>query len=504
MEARGTECGATDNGKAETPGMAEMTLAERFPDGVGGKRIHAVGAGGHGISAALELARLRGAQVDGCDATETTMSRRLVERGIAVSVGHATGHTSGADLVVVSPAVTYLQPDLPELVTARERGIPVVKWQALLGLLMAGSIGVSVAGVHGKGSTTALLGHLAIAGGLDPTVEVGETVLDWDANIRPGGDRYFINEADEFDYNFLHYHPRVAVLTAVEYDHPEFFPSYEAIRDAFVQFLRGMDLSAQGPGVPPPTLVLNADSPGCLDVRAQLGGWPGIVRTFGIASASADVRASDLRIGESTRFTLHADGAPVSEVSLQTPGAHSVANALAAAATALALGVERERLAPALASFRGLHRRFEIVPDGDVTFVDDYAHHPHAVALTLETARRRFPGRRVIAVFQPTLFTRLHRFLRPFSAAFDAADGVVIVEIQPSREVDTGLIHGRDLVREIAARPAFAAQSDAVRYGGTYAETAALLRELRQPGDVIVVMGSGPVDRVIAPARITG
>jgi UDP-N-acetylmuramate--alanine ligase len=139
--------------------------------------------------------------------------------------------------------------------------------------------------------------------------------------------------------------------------------------------------------------------------------------------------------------------------------------------------------------------------DGDVTFIDDYAHHPHAVALMLEAARRRFPGRRIVAVFQPTLYTRLYRFLAPFSEAFDAADVAVIVETQPSRERDTGLVHGRDLVAKIAKRPAYAGRADAARYGGDFAETAALLREIRQPGDVVVVMGSGPVNAVIPLAR---
>lgn len=479
--------------------MAEMSLAERFPEGVGSVRIHAVGAGGHGISAVLQLAKERGARVTGCDAAESGMSRMLAVKGIAVTIGHAAEHAAEADLVVVSPAVFFLHPDLPELVAARERGVPVVKWQELLGLLMRGSVGVSVAGVHGKGSTTALLGHLAIAGELDPTVEVGEAVLQWDSNVRIGRGRYFINEADEFDYNFLHYHPRVTVLTAVEYDHPEFFASYEAIRDAFVQFLRGIDLAAQPPGETPPTLVLNADSPGCADVLRQLGEWPGRVRTFGMERTEADVRAVEIDAADG--FTLVVDGEALRRVRLRTPGRHYVANALAATAGALAIGVPRAAVVPALESFAGLKRRFEMVADGDVTFVDDYAHHPHAVAITLETARRRFPGRRLVAVFQPTLYTRLHRFLGPFAEAFDAADEVVIVEIQPSREVDTGLVHGRDLVRAIAARSAFTGREDAVRYGGDFVETAALLREGRQPGDVVVVMGSGPVNAVIAGAR---
>ncbi len=483
--------------------MAEALLARRFPDGLRGVRIHAVGAGGHGISAALRLARQRGAVVSGCDAAETEMGRTLSAEGIPISAGHGAAHTQESDLVVASPAVFYLHPDLPELTAARERGVPVVKWQALLGYLMSGSIGVSVAGVHGKGSTTALLGTLAIAGGLDPTVEVGETVLEWGSNVRLGHGRYFINEADEFDYNFLHYHPRVVVLTAVEYDHPEFFPTYEAIRGAFVQFLRGMDRS-QRSGTPPPTLIVNADSPGCMDTLSQLGEWPGRVRTFGLERKDADVQASGISTSGETRFTLVMDGNPIGEVSLRTPGRHYVANALAAAAAADMLGVERARMPEALSSFAGLRRRFEIVQDGDATFVDDYAHHPHAIAVTLETARALAPDRRLVAVFQPTLFTRLYRFLVPFSEAFDAADEVVIVETQPSREVDTGLVHGTDLVHAVAARPRFSGRPSSVHYGGTYTETAVLLKQLRRPGDMIVVMGSGPVDQVIAGARLHG
>jgi UDP-N-acetylmuramate--alanine ligase len=476
------------------------TLAEVFPDGLRGKRIHAIGAGGSGISAALWLAREHGAIVSGCDIASSSMSRLLNSQGIPVTEGHETSHTADVDLVIVSPAVLYRRPDLPELTRPRERGIPVMKWQALLGFLMQGSIGVSVAGVHGKGSTTALLGSLAVAGGLDPTVEVGATVLEWESNIRLGHGSVFINEADEFDYNFLFYHPRMVILTAVEYDHPEFFSSYEEIRDAFVTFLGGMDISDRGPDTLAPTLVLNADDPGCLDVRAQLGDWPGQVRTFGIRSEHADVRARQLN-PESGSFELEVDRTVLGSLTLATPGVHSIYNGLAATAAASALSIPSASLLPALSAFRGLRRRFEIIPDGSVTFIDDYAHHPRAVGLTIETAKKLYPERRLIAVFQPTLYTRLHRFLQPFSEGFDQADEVIIVEIQPSREVDTGLIHGDDLVKAIAERPTFANRRDAVRYGGNYEETAVLLRRSRQDGDVVVVMGSGPVNQVISGAR---
>ncbi len=479
------------------------SLAKLFPDGLSGKRVHVVGAGGSGVSSSVLLAREQGAEVNGCDIAETTMTRVLTEQGIPILHGHDVAHVQGVDLVITNPAVTTLHPDHPELVAAAELGIPVAQWQALLGYLMRDRPGVSIAGVHGKGTTTALLGALAIAAGVDPTIELGALMPEWGSNVRIGHGPLFIQEADEWNYNFLNYHPRMVVLTAVEYDHPEFFPNYEAIRDAFVQFLRGMDTRTDADDGLPPTLVLNADSPGCLDVHEQLGAWPGRVRRFGLERADVDASAEDIRDDTETSFTLTLRGEALGRVTLRMPGRHNIANAVAAAAAADALGIAPDLIAPALSAFPGLKRRFEIIEDGDVTFVDDYAHHPHAVALTVEAARRRFPGRRLVAVFQPTLYTRLHRFLQPFSEAFDAADEAVVVEIQPSRERDTGLIHGSALVKKIAARPAFAGRPDAARYGGTYEETAQLLRRLRQPGDVIVVMGSGPVNRVIGMAKLS-
>src|SRR5262249_5466543 len=280
---------------------------------------------------------------------ETSMTRLLVRHGLSVAPSHDAAHVAEADLVILSPFLLHRNPNLPELVAARARGIPVVRWQALLGYLMKGSVGVSVARVHGKGTTTALLGSLAIAGGLDPTVEVGAAVVEWDLNARFGRGPYFLNEADEWEYNFLYYHPRVAILTAVEYDHPEFFPTYEAIRDAFVSFLRGMDLAPRSTDLPQPTVVLNADSPGCLDVRRQLADdWPVAVRTFGLTGREAQVTAAEVGPEGAGTFTLMMDGTPLGRVQLAMPGAHNVYNALAAAAAADVLGVPRDRLAPAL------------------------------------------------------------------------------------------------------------------------------------------------------------
>lgn len=484
--------------------MNPGTLVELFPDGLRGKRMHVVGAGGSGVSSVLLLAREQGAVVTGCDVAETTMTRLLEQQGIPIAHGHDVAHVHDVDLVVTNPAVTYLHPDHIELLAAEARGIPVTQWQPLLGYLMRQTPGVAIAGVHGKGSTGALIGTLAIAAGLDPTVELGAVVPDWKGNVRVGHGNLFINEADEWNYNFLNYHPRMVVLTAVEYDHPEFFPSYEAIRDAFVQFLHGMDTAEDASAPFPPTVIYNEDIPGCRDVIARLGDLPITTRPFSLERRDALACAWDVRADTETSFTLLLHGEPQGRVTLATPGAHNVANAVAAAAAADALGIAPDVIVRALSAFPGVRRRFEIIEDGDVTFVDDYAHHPHAVALTVAAARKRFPGRRLIAAFQPTLFTRLHRFLEPFAAAFDEADEAIVVEIQPSRERDTGLIHGNDLVKAIAARPAWEGRATSIHYGGDFDETAKLLRALRQPGDVFVIMGSGPVNRVIAPARLHG
>jgi UDP-N-acetylmuramate--alanine ligase len=263
-----------------------------------------------------------------------------------------------------------------------------------------------------------------------------------------------------------------------------------------------MDTTPGGEDTPLPTIVTSADSPGCRDTLAQLDpDWPGVVRTFSVEGSQADAMAREVRVGAETSFELVLDGRSLGRVTQRIPGRHNVANSVAAAATASALGVAPEVIVQTISEFDGLRRRFEIIDDGDVVWVDDYAHHPHAVALTIAAARQRFPGQRIVAVFQPTLYTRLLRFLTPFAEALATADEVVVVEIQPSRERDTGIIHGNDLVRAVQTQPGFGRQPQAARYGGNFPETAALLSQLRQPGDALLIMGSGPVNQVIALAR---
>src|SRR6185437_13249105 len=195
-------------------------------------------------------------------------------------------------------------PDHPELQAAVAQGIPVTQWQPLLGYLMRQTPGVAIAGVHGKGSTGALIGALAIAAGLDPTVELGAVMPEWKGNVRIGHGQLFVNEADEWNYNFLNYHPRMVTLTAVEYDHPEFFPSYEVIRDAFVRFLQGMDLTERPDAPFGPTVIYNDDIPGCRDVIERVSDLPIAQRPFSLERSDAVAGAADVRADTETSFTL--------------------------------------------------------------------------------------------------------------------------------------------------------------------------------------------------------
>lgn len=473
-------------------------------------RLHFMGIGGSGISAVAQMALQAGVTVSGCDQAASATTEMLAGLGIPIAIGHHPEHLSEAEALIYVPAALAYNPNNPELLEARKRGLVTMTWQEMLGSWLQGYCLLSVSGVHGKGTTTAMLALALVDAGLDPTCEVGAIVPRFGANYRIGRSSYFVNEADEFNNNFWHYHPRLAVVTSIEFEHPEFFANYDEYLDSFEHFVRGMDLTSDWPV--PPTLIINAGSPGCLELRQRLIDWSGRILTYAVEedkAVEADFLAYELCLDGKTHFKVRTRNSVAAldgrTISLHLPGAHNVENALAALVAALCAGVDPEVAIAALEGFRGTRRRFEMRNEGPLTFasgtrdvilIDDYAHHPTAIARTLSAARRRYPGRRIVAVYQPHMYSRTRAFFEQFLQAFHEADEVIIADIYPGREHDTGLIHARDLVTAMLKQPHVARAGIPVRYGGSVRETALLLREQLRDGDLVLIMGAGDIYRV--------
>ena len=485
--------------------------------------LHFMGIGGQGISAVAQMAYQEGAMISGCDQSASATTNLLVQKGVPVEIGHNPRHLAHADALIYVPAIVAFNPDNPELVAAKTSGMPIMTWQELMGKWMQGKLVLSVSGVHGKGTTTAMLALMLVGAGLDPTCEIGAIVPGFGANYRIGESQYFVNEADEFNNNFWNYHPRLAIVTSIEFEHPEFFADYATFLQSFEHFIRGMDMQGEWPF--PPTLIMNADSPGCLELLKRLSDWTGRILMYavdGLANTAmtnagnvpagvrtlADYTAYDVELEAKTSYRVRSredEGNTFLKdkvIHLRLPGIHNIQNALAALIAAHCTGIHDDVIIRTLENFSGIERRFEIRYEGllelngetqDVILIDDYAHHPTAIIATLEAARKRFPGRRLVAVYQPHMYSRTTTFFKQFLTAFDNADVVIIADIFPGREHDTGSIHARELVEAIAKRPLFLPAENSVLYGGNVENTAALLRNTLRSGDVAIVMGAGDI-----------
>ena len=451
-----------------------------------GERIHLIGIAGSGAAGVALLLHHAGARIDGCDAdTPSPYTPPLEAAGIRVISGHDPAHLAGVDRVAITPALRAV-PDLPELVAARESGLPIVTWQALLGELMAaeGHIGLAVTGTHGKSTTTALLGHLLEAVGMDPTVEVGAYIPDWGATVRPGSGAPFLVEADEFGDNFLNYHPAGAIVTNVEMDHPDYFADREAVLDSMERFVRGMGESAALQGC---VLLTTSADDGAQALLARLGGWEGRIVRYG---PGGEVEAQDVAYGGGgATFSLF-------EQAFESPlaGEHNVLNATAALTLARELGAPLDGLAAALRTFGGAGRRMELIADtAGVIVYDDYGHHPSEVRATLAAMRQRVGDRRLWAVFEPHMYSRTALFLDEFANAFTDADEVVIADIFASRDTEealraTSAEQLADAIERISAVPTIA--------GGDVDAAATYVAEHLRPGDAVLVMGAGKSYRI--------
>ncbi len=452
-----------------------------------GERIHVVGIAGSGAAGTAVLLARAGAVVDGCDAdAPSPYTPPLEAAGIRYAHGHDPAHLLGVDRVAISPALRAV-PHHAELEAADAAGLPVVTWQALLGELMAmpGRLGLGVAGTHGKSTTTALLGHLLVGAGLEPTVEVGAFIGAWGASVRPGSGRPFLVEADEFGDNFLNYHPAGAIVTNVEMDHPDYFADREAVMRSFERFVRGMGTH---PALGGRLLVVAADDDGATELVGRLRGWEGRILRYG---PGGDMLATDVeRDATGTRFTLFDR-----RFSMTLAGEHNVRNATAALVMARSLGADLDALAKALATFTGAGRRMELIVDTPhVTIYDDYGHHPTEVRAALAAARQKVgPERRLWAVFEPHMYSRTALLMNEFATAFTDANEVVIADIFASR--DTPAAMAATSADDLADAIERASGIPALATGDVDATTEYLADHLAD-GDAVLVMGAGKSYRI--------
>jgi UDP-N-acetylmuramate--alanine ligase len=452
-----------------------------------GERIHVIGIAGSGAAGTALLLHQAGASVDGCDAdAPSPYTPPLDAAGIRYIIGHDPAHLQGVDRVAVSPAVRAV-PDHAELRAAEALGMPVVTWQALLGELMSAPvrIGIGVTGTHGKSTTTALLGHLLIAAGQDPTVEVGAFIGAWGASVRPGEGAPFVVEADEFGDNFLNYRPSGAIVTNVEMDHPDYFADDAAVMRSFERFVQGMGTH---PALNGRLLLISATDPGATELVDRLRGWEGRILRYG---PGGDVHATDVeRSTTGTAFSLFDH-----RFEMSLAGDHNVLNATAALFMARTLGADVDLLADGLRSFAGAGRRMELIADtAIVTIYDDYGHHPTEVRAALSAARQMVgPDRRLWAVFEPHMYSRTSLLMDAFSNAFTDANEVVIADIFASRDTPEAI--AATSAEALADAIERASGIPTIATGDVDATTEYVADHLGR-GDAVLVMGAGKSYRI--------
>ena len=434
--------------------------------------VHFMGIAGAGMSGLALIARQRGIGVSGCD-TDPSGAADLVAMGAQVWQGHDPAHINGVRAVVVTAAVPT---DHPELARARALGLPVVPRKEALAELVQQGRTIGIAGTHGKSTTTVMVTEALVAAGLAPTGLAGGRVQGWGGNARPGDDRIFVVESDEYDQAFLALNPSIAVVNNIEADHLECYGSLALLEEAFARFAGRAE-----------RVLAGADDPGAQRMAARLGRK---VWRFGLGEA--EIRITEVELAEtgSRATVVLADGRRV-PLRLRVPGLHNVRNATAALGVVAALDAPLEPALAALAVYGGLGRRFERLGEvNGVAVVDDYAHHPTELAATLAAARQAYPGRRIVAVFQPHLYSRTAQHGTAMGEALAAADLVIVADVYGAREQALPGVTG-GLVADAARRAGAETIYEPVR-----ARLTDRVQEVIRAGDLVLTMGAGDVTRV--------
>ena len=439
------------------------------------QHVHFVGIGGSGMSGIAEVLLNLGYTVSGSDAKRSPVTDRLEQHGARVAEGHAAENLGDAHVVVTSTAVRR---DNPEVLEARRRGVPVIPRAEMLAELMRLKYGVAIAGSHGKTTTTSMVALVLDRGGLDPTVVVGGRLGVLGSGARLGKGDFMVAEADESDRSFLKLTPTVAVVTNIDREHLDTYRDLADVQEAFLGFVNKVPFYG--------VCVLCLDDPPVQDILPRVERR---VLTYGL-SPQARVSARDLEIGPTgSTYTATLDGEALGRVTLAVPGAHNVANSLAAVAVGLDLGVPFEAIRGGLESFTGVDRRFQVRGEaGGILVVDDYGHHPTEIRATLEALRRRAGSRRTVVLFQPHRFTRTQALWDDFCKAFHQADVLILTDIYAASEEPIPGITAESLARAIAERG-----HRSVAWAGDLAAATERLSAEARGGDVVLTLGAGSV-----------
>ncbi len=427
------------------------------------------------MSGVAEVLQRTGHEVTGSDLKESPYTRRLREAGVTVYIGHDPHQIGDAEQVVISTAIPSTN---PELLEARRRSVPVVPRAAALARILDGGRSVAVAGTHGKTTTTSMTAHALKALGENPTAIIGGELNDIGSNVVFGNSDLFVAESDESDRSFLYLKPLAAVVTNVEFEHPDFYASLDDVLATFKRFVGALPADGH--------LVACADDPNCLRLAAVA---PCPVTTYGLSAG--DLRA---KILSPNSYILVEGGEERGAVELGVYGRHNILNSLAAAGIARWLGHDAYRAAASLRDFSGVRRRFQLKGErGEIRVVDDYAHHPTELSATLEVARatRRQQGR-VIAVFQPHRYSRTRALYREFGEALTLADAVLVTEVYGAGEMPQPGVSGKLVVDALCESPS---RPD-VYYIPDQHDIPGVLRTITEPRDTVLTMGAGDISRV--------
>lgn len=439
--------------------------------------IHMVGIGGIGMSGIAEILIRKGFKVTGSDGSASENTDRLKRMGATIYLGHAPENIEGADVVVYTSAVKA--EDNIETKTALDRQIPVIKRAEMLAELMRMKFGIGIAGTHGKTTTTTITGLVVQSGGFDPTIIVGGRVHSFDkTNAVVGSGDIIIVEADEFDRTFLKLTPSLAVITNIDADHMDIYSDIEDIKQSFTEFANKVPFYG--------AVVICLDDP---MVRSIIPNIKRRTLTYG-TTPQAQLRATDIKSSEMhSEFTVSYKGDNLGRIQIAAPGEHNVRNALASIGIGLELNIPFDKISKGISKFSGVFRRYQIKTMSDeIIVVDDYAHHPTEIQATLGATRKGWPHRRIVAVFQPHLYSRTQQLYKEFGLSFFDAEVLIVTDVYPSREKPIEGVTGK-----IIADTAKDFGHQGVHYVANKTELPAKLKEIVKHGDIVITMGAGDI-----------